>query len=449
MTRYMIIGGSAGAVGAVEAIREVDPIGDVIVISDEPTPAYSRPMIADYLSGEASLEKTLFPAKDFWDEHKVQLYLGKKAVKLDLSQKIVELENAERINFDKLLIATGGKPFIPKMEGTTKKGVYSFTTIVDTQRIEEAISKANKAVVIGGGLIGVSAAEALVKRGLKVVIVELKDWILNLILDKEAAKIVETVMHKDDVFIVTGRTVQRILGRKNDEEASYDLINDWAKEIGVQRLLGRNDEEAVGGVVLDNGTVIECDIVVVAVGVVPRTELAAQTDLKVNKGILVDRFMQTSVPNVYACGDVAEAYDFIHKTNRILALWPLARIGGRVAGYNMAGQKCEYPGGTAMSALYYFGVPIISAGLTTLNEPEGYETLTFNDQKANVYRKIVLQDEKIVGMTLVGDVEKAGIIFNLMKNQVNVEGFKHKLIADTFSLASLPENLRKQLLLGI
>lgn len=426
MTRYVIIGGSAGAVGAVEAIREVDPTGDVIVISDEPNPVYSRPMIADYLSGEAVPEKMLFPTKDFWDRHKVQMHLWKKAVKLDLPQKIVELEDTEKINFDKLLIATGGKPFIPKMEGTTKKGVYNFTTMVDTQRIEEAITtnKAEKAVVIGGGLIGVSATEALAKRGLKVTIVELKDWILNLILDQEAAKIVEKVMQKDGVSILTGRTVQRILGRKDNDDT-------------------------VGGVVLDNGTVIECDMVVVAVGVIPRTELAAQTDLKVNRGILVDRFMQTSVPNVYACGDVAEAYDFIHKTNRVLALWPVARVGGRVAGYNMAGQKCEYSGGTAMSALNYFRVPIISVGLTTLGEAEGYETLIFHDQKVSVYRKIVFKEGTIVGVTLVGDVERAGIIFNLMKNQVNVEGFKHKLITDTFSLASLPETLRKQLLLEI
>jgi len=424
MARYLIIGGSVGAVGAVEAIREVDPTGDVIVISDEPNLTYSRPMIADHLSGDASLEKMLFPAKDFWDKQKVQMHLGKKAVKLDLLQKTVELENAERIDFDKLLIATGGKPFIPKMEGTSKKGVYNFTTIVDTQRIDEAVNKAQNAVVIGGGLIGVSATEALAKRGLKVTIVELKDWILNLTLDKEAAKIVETVMQKDGVSILTGRTVQRILGRKDNDDT-------------------------VGGVALDNGTVIECDIVVVAVGVIPRTELVAQTDLKMNRGILVDKFMQTSVPNVYACGDVAEAYDFIHKTNRVLALWPVARIGGRVAGYNMAGQKCEYPGGTAMSALNYFGVPIISVGLTTLDEAEGYETLIFHDKETNIYRKIVLKDGIIVGMTLIGDVERAGIIFNLMKNKVNVEGFKHKFIADTFSLASLPETLRNRLLLGV
>jgi NAD(P)H-nitrite reductase large subunit len=130
-------------------------------------------------------------------------------------------------------------------------------------------------------------------------------------------------------------------------------------------------------------------------------------------------------------------------------LWPLARIGGRVAGYNMAGQKCEYPGGTAMSALNYFGVPIISIGLTTLDKAEGYETLVFSDKKAKVYRKIVLKDGKIVGMTLVGDVENAGIIFNLMKNQAVVEDFKDRLMAGDFSLAALPDILRNQLLLGV
>jgi len=425
MTKYVIIGGFAGAVGAVEAIREVDPAGDITVISEEPNYSYSRPMISDYLSGEANQEKMAFPTEDFWNKNKVQTLLLMKAVKLDLSQKTVELENAEKINFDKLLIATGGKPFIPKMVGTTKKGVYNFTTILDSQRIDEAITinKAQKAVVIGGGLIGISATEALVKRGLKVTVIELKNWILNLVLDKEAAKIIETVIQKEGVSIKTGRTVQRILGRKDEDDA-------------------------VGGVILDDGTTMECDMVVVAVGVIPRTELAAQTDLKLNRGILVDRYMQTSVPNVYACGDVAEAYDFINKTNRVLALWPVARIGGRIAGYNMTGQKCEYPGATAMSAFNYFGVPIISVGLTTLEETEGFETLIVHDKEKNVYRKIVLKDETIVGMTLVGDVESAGTIFNLMKNRINVERFKHKLIADDYSLASLPETLRKQILLG-
>jgi NAD(P)H-nitrite reductase large subunit len=426
MTRYVIIGGSAGAVGAVEAIREVDPTGDILVIDEEQNIAYSRPMMVKYLSREANLEQMLFPTKDFWEKHRVQLYLGKKAVKLDLLQKTVELESTERIGFDKLLIATGSMPSIPNVEGINKKGVYTFTRLTDALRIKEAITfnKAQKAVIVGVGLIGISVAEALAKLGLKVTIVGRRDRILNQILDHKASEILEAAMKRKGVSIVKGRTVQRVLGKKDNGDF-------------------------VGAVVLDDGSSIECDIVVFAIGVAPRTELASQAGLKVNRGILTDKCMQTNLPDVYACGDVVEAYDFVHGTNRVLALWPLARIGGRVAGYNMAGHKCEYPGGTAMSALHYFDVPIISAGLTVSDKTEGYETLIFNNQEANVYRKVVLKDGKIVGITLVGDVENAGVLFNLMKNQIDVEGFKDALITGNFSLVSLPETLRNQLLLGI
>ncbi len=424
MVKYVIIGCSAGAVGAVEAIRELDTEGDIAVISEEPIPAYSRPMIGKYLCGEVNLENMVFPSKNFWEKQKVQLFLGKKAVKLDLTRKEIELEDAEKIGFDKLLIATGSKPIIPNIEGVTKKGAYTFTRIADAEHIRETVHaiKAQKAVVVGVGLIGITVTEALAKLGLKVTLIGRRDRVLNQVLDQKAAEILEEAMQKEGVCIVKGRTVQRILGRKDNDDM-------------------------VGGVLLDDGSAIECDLVVFAVGVVPRTELVINTKLKINNGVLTDRFMQTNIPDVYACGDVAETYDFVVGKQRVLALWPLARISGRVAGYNMAGLKLEYPGGASMTALNHFGVPIISVGLTTQSgDSEGYETLVFHDQKRRIYRKIMLKSGKIMGMTLVGDVERAGVIFHLMKNKVNVEDFKHKLIADNFSLASLPETLRKQLI---
>ncbi|MEM3361691.1 MAG: FAD-dependent oxidoreductase [Candidatus Bathyarchaeia archaeon] len=427
MTEYVIIGCSAGAVGAVEAIRELDPVGGIAVISEEPVPAYSRPMIGKYLSEEVNVESMIFPSKNFWEKQKVKLFLRKKAVKLDLTRKKVELEGAEKIGFDKLLIATGSKPIIPNIEGVTKKGVHTFTRIADAEHIKETIHvvKAQKAVVVGVGLVGITVTEALDKLGLKVTIVGRRDRVLNQVLDQKAAKILEEAMQKEGVCIVKGRTVQRVLGRKDDDDI-------------------------VGGVLLDDGSSIECDLVVFAVGVVPRTELVVNTELKINNGILTDRFMQTSIPDIYACGDVAETYDFVSGKQRVLALWPLARISGRVAGYNMAGLKFEYQGGTSMIAINHFGVPIISVGLTTQNgDFEGYETLVFHDQERRIYRKIILKSGKIMGMTLIGDVEKAGVIFHIMKNKVNVEDFKHKLRADNFSLASLPETLRKQLISGV
>ena len=147
----------------------------------------------------------------------------------------------------------------------------------------------------------------------------------------------EKVLTEAGVTVITGQTVQQILGRKDNEAA-------------------------VGGVVMTDGTEIPCDLVVVAIGVIPRTDIVKETELKINRGIVVDRTMRTSIPDVYACGDVAEAHDFLTNGNRLLPLWPLAHLGGQVAGYNMAGKKAEYEGGTVMSSLKYFELPVIAVG---------------------------------------------------------------------------------------
>jgi len=418
--KYVIVGGSAGGIGAVEAIREVDPVGTITMISEEPSPQYSRPMISDYLSGEATLVKMKYRDDRFWEKNKVQALTARKAVGVNLTSKYVELDEGDRVGFEKLLIATGGKPFVPKMEGREKDGVFTFTDLSNAETLAAKVERGKRAVVIGGGLIGVSVTEALVKRGVKVTIVELKDRILNLILDAAASEIVEKVMRQAGVTIVTGQTVQRIEGR-------------------------RDNDGAVVGVLLTNGEEIPCDLVVIAIGVIPRTELAVGTEIKMNRGILVDRFMRTSVADVYACGDVAEAYDFISERNSLLPLWPVAQLGGRVAGYNMAGKKTEYPGGTVMSALKYFDIPIISAGIAVSEESNGYDVLVDHHPARNLYKKIALKDDVIVGMTFVGDIEKAGIIFHLMKKHVHVRDFKEGLISENFGLVTIPAPLRKKL----
>jgi NAD(P)H-nitrite reductase large subunit len=155
--------------------------------------------------------------------------------------------------------------------------------------------------------------------------------------------------------------------------------------------------------------------------------------------------MQTNVPDVYASGDVAEAYDFIINQNRTLALWPLAVLEGRVAGYNMAGKKTIYGGGTNMSSLKYFGVPIVSIGLANQKEDPTLEVLLKQDLENNVYKKLVLRDNVIVGMTLVNCIEGAGILFYLLKNAINVKKFKQQLLEDDFSLATFPIGLQRKM----
>jgi NAD(P)H-nitrite reductase large subunit len=423
MPKYVIVGASAAGIGAVEAIREVDPKGTITVISDEQCPQYSRPMISDLVSGKADFGKMMCREHEFWTQNSVQALTGRTAVSLNLTDKYVELDKGDRIKFEKLLVATGGKPFVPKIEGSEKDGVFTFTTLSDAESLAAKLENAESAVVIGAGLIGVSCTEALVKRGLTVTMVELQDKILSLILDPTASEMVESVIRKAGVTIATGQTVKRIVGKPENDKV-------------------------VGGAVLTSGEQVPCDVVIIAIGVIPRTELVAGTDVKTNRGILVDKAMRTTVQDVYASGDVAEAYDFVYGENRLLPLWPLAQLEGKVAGYNMAGKKADYPGGTAMSSLKYFGIPVISIGVANPKDPEAYEIVVKHDPERGLYKKIVLKDNKIVGITLVNDIEKAGVLFHLMKNGVNVKKLKQELVADDFCLATLPRSLRRKLYPG-
>lgn len=422
MAKYVIVGASAAGVGAVEAIREVDPKSQITLISEEQCTYYSRPMISEFVSGKADAQKMKCRNEEFWKEKNVELKSCKKAVALDFTGKTVSLDDGEKVAYDKLLLATGGKPFVPKMEGQEKDGVFTFTTLSDAQQLAAKIDaiQAKSAVVIGAGLIGISVTDALVKRGLKVTVVELQEKILSLLLDAKASDIVEAAIRKEGVNFATGQSVQKIIGRKDNDGA-------------------------VGGVILTKGDTVPCDLVIVAIGVIPRTELVAGTAVKINRGIVVDNYMQTSVPDVYASGDVAETFDYILNQNRLLPLWPLAVLEGKTAGYNMTGKQVAYEGGTNMSSLKYFGVPIVSIGLANPKEDPALEILVKYDADKGIYKKLVLKDNVIVGLTMVCVIERAGIIFNLLKKHINVKDFKQDLLRDDFSLAFLPVSLQKEM----
>ena len=422
MAKYVIVGASAAGIAAVEAIRKVDQVGDIVVITEEACAHYSRPMISDLVSGKADVQKMKCKTDDFWKTNNAEARIGKKAISLNLTEKTVNLEDGEKVVYEKLLLATGGKPFVPKMEGQEKDGVFTFTNLSDAQRLAAKIDSihAKSAVVIGAGLIGISVTEALVKRGLKVTVVELQEKILSLLLDAKASDIVEAIIRKAGVNFATGQSVQKIIGRSENDGT-------------------------VGGVILTKGDQVPCDLVIVAIGVIPRTELVAGTAVKLNRGIVVDNYMQTTVPDVYASGDVAETFDFILNQNRLLPLWPLAVLEGRVAGSNMAGAKATYEGGTNMSSLKYFGIPIVSIGMANPKEDPTLEILVKQDLQNNVYKKLVLKNNVIVGMTLVNCIDRAGILFNLMKTQVNVKKFKQDLLRDDFGLAVLPVSLQRKM----
>jgi len=417
-TRYLLIGNSAGGIGAIEAIREVDTEGLITIVSDEPYPAYSRPEISEYLAGLTTVERMLFRPADFYEKNGVEAVLGVAASGLDLQKRRLELEDGRALTWDKLLLATGGRPTVPPIPGADREGIFTFTTLADADRIQAALQPGSQAVVIGAGLIGLSLTHALVRLHVPVVMVELLDRPLANALDKQAALVVENALRGAGVELVFGQTVAEVLGRPEDDRR-------------------------VGGVRLQDGRQFPCDILAIAIGVTPRTELAAAAGLRVNRGIVVDRRMATSQPDIYACGDAAEAFDFVHGADRVTPIWPNAYIGGRVAGFNMAGRDTEYGGGTGMNALSYFGLAIVSAGL---QEPGGgpeYEILTSTDGDS-AYRKVVLREGRVAGLTFVGDIERSGIVFGLMRDGTDVSEFKEALVAPDFGLVSLPGELRRE-----
>jgi NAD(P)H-nitrite reductase large subunit len=244
---------------------------------------------------------------------------------------------------------------------------------------------------------------------------------MPLVIDQPASQWVETVLENQGIKIITGNTISEITGKTS------------------------NSNE-VDRVVLKDGSTIRCDIVVIAIGVRPRVELVRESEVKVNRGILVNKKMETTVPDVYACGDCAEVYDFIMESFRLTPLWPTAFVGGRIAGFNMAGECKEYHWGTSMNSTTFFGFPIISAGIINLSEEEkpGYEILSQNTEK--YYKKILLKDDKIMGFVLVNEINRAGIFLGLMRNKIDVSEFKDDLLSDNFGLIYLSDQVRNDLL---
>ncbi|MDP2949396.1 MAG: FAD-dependent oxidoreductase [Chloroflexota bacterium] len=417
-TRYLIIGNSAGGIGAAEAIRQLDSEGSLTIISDEPYLTYSRPLISEYLAGECSLDSMLYRRPDFYARNRIQTILGRKAIGIDFAGKLVELDDGGRIAWQKLLLATGGTPIAPPVKGVDKGGVFTFTTIDDAERIRKAISPASTAVVIGGGLIGMSVTRPLVKCGVTVIMVELLDRVLSTMLDAQGSRLAEAELQRNGVTLITGQTISEIVGRPEDEGQ-------------------------VGGVILDDGRRLPCDLVVFAIGVRPRLELVAGSAVATNRGIIVDRRMATSVRDVYACGDVAEAFDFVHKGNRVIPVWPNAYLGGRIAGQNMAGLASKHTGGTAMNSLNCFGLSIVSAGMMDPPDDPTYEVLSTGPSAAS-YRKIVLKNNRVVGMIFIGEIERSGVVFGLMKDGINVGSFKESLLARDFGLSYFPDHLRRE-----
>ncbi len=418
--RYLIIGNSTGGIGTVEGIRAVDPEGPIAVIGEEPGPAYARPLISELLSGEKTQEQIFYRPSRFYPDNRVDLFAGTRAEEIDISGRLVRTEDGKTRGWEKLLLAVGGTPIVPEFEGRENPGVFTFTTREDALQIREYLRKrggGKRVVILGGGLIGLKAAEAFRARGLEVVMVELQDRVLAPVLDPASSRWLENVLSREGISL---RFRETVVGVRSARTGGFPL-----------------------SVELKSGDSIPADLLLVAIGVRPRVELAQASGLQVDRGIMVNQKMETSTAGIFSCGDVASIGDFFTGTNRPIPVWINAYWGGRVAGMNMAGEDREFEMGMMMNALRVFGQPVISAGL--VNPPAGGGVEVLQGEEKGSRRALLVRDGRLLGFSILGEIQSAGILAALIRSRAEIGEFRPRLLKPDFSLLDLPRGFRQEL----
>lgn len=380
MEQYVIVGNGVAAAGCIEGIRTVDKHTPITVISGEKYPVYCRPLISYYLQGKTNLERMYYRSESFYNDNGCQVIYGETANQIDQKEHTVTLASGQKIPFSKLLVASGSSPFVPRFDGIeTVKNRFSFMTLDDTFSLEQAICSTSRVLIIGAGLIGLKCAEGLQGRVGKITVCDLADNILSSILDADTAPAVQAHLEQNGIEFLMG-----------------DSVKSFTQDIAE----------------MQSGRQIPFDILVMAVGVRPNTALVADIGGEINRGIMVNTKMQTSIPDIYAAGDCSEGYDLSVGKNRVLALLPNAYMGGFTAGVNMAGGKKEFDNAIPMNSIGLMGLHIMTAG-NYVTEKDGGQVLC--DQSKNGTRKFFVQDDALKGYILVGDVLGGGIYTALIR----------------------------------
>ena len=405
---YLIIGNSAAAAGCIEGIREHDKKGSIAVISDEKYHIYSRPLISYLLKGDVSEKQMNYRPADFYKVNNVETLLGKRAVSIDSKTKQVALESGEKIEYNKLLLATGSKPFVPPMEGLDSvKNRFSFMKWDDVKALEKVVKKGAKVLIIGAGLIGLKAAEALEHFGVDMTVIDLADRILPSILDKQTSEIMQKHIEAHSVKFLLGTSAKSF---KNNVAT------------------------------LTNGEEIKFDILITAVGVRPNVELAESAGGKVERGILTDKKQAVKgVKNIYAAGDCTVSEDITDGKQKPIAIMPNAYAQGYTAGRNMAGGSAKFETAFPMNAIGFFGLHIITAGSYT---GDCYEEIDGENVK-----KLFSSGDKLNGFILMGEkIARAGIYTALIRERTDLSTVDYERLCKAPQLAAFAKEKRFDIL---
>ncbi len=418
MTHYVIIGNGAAGVTAAETIRSYDPQGRITIVSAEPGPMYSRPGLAYVLLREIPPQQVHARQLEWYDQLGLEL-VHDTAVSLDVTRQRVTLESGRALSYDKLLIATGARAVTPPYAGADLKGVVYLDTLDGTQDLLRQTRRARRAVVIGGGITALELSEGLAHQGVDTHYFVRRDRLWGRVFNDAEAKILEERMTAHHVKIHYQTEIQEILGN-------------WR---------GR-----VRGVVLKDGREFKCDLVGIAIGVKPQLDLVQNTPIALDRAILVNENLQSSVPNIFAAGDCAQVYDRWTQKHMMDILWPSAVAEGRAAALNMVGQPYAYEKGSPFNACLLFGLHITTMGQVNprpdekkavvqhlsrgssevwYTYPRSYNS-AWAEEGPNTLRMVV-NDDQLVGALLMGNQRLADPLRYLIENEVSLAGWEEAL----------------------
>ena len=383
MKRYIIIGNGVAGTTAAEEIRKRDSDGKITIFTDESSPFYWRVRLIDYLAAEVDEEGLRAKKEGWYKENGIDLFLNTRVVSGDAKEKMVKTEEGQTFGYDRLLIATGSHSFVPPIKGADKKGVFTIRSLQDARDAREYAKSINNLVLIGGGLLGLESGNSLRKLGPNPMVVEFFPRLLPRQLDEDGARRLQSIMEKMGFSFRLGATTKEILG-----------------------------SDTVTGIVLESGDELKADMVVISAGVRPNMELAESLGLEKEKGIKVNESLLTNQQDIYAAGDVAEFKGMPY------GIWPAAMEQGKIAGANMAGENLKYSGTTMANVLKVVGVDLASAG--EIDVDNKFESKTVKGE--GLYKKIILENNRIIGCIMLGDTEKFNQVKKMMTEKQDVSG---------------------------
>ena len=390
MIHYLIVGNGVAGTTAAEQIRRQDPHGTVTIVTDEGLPFYWRIRLNEFIAGDIDEEGLLSKDRGWYEENDLRLVLETPITEADRKARVLTSEAGDAFPYDRLLLATGSHAFVPPIQGSDKEGVFTLRTAVDARAIADYAAGVEDAVLIGGGLLGLEAGNALRRLGKRVTVVEFFPRLLPRQLDEKGASRLQAMMEQMGFSFELGAKTREITGK-----------------------------EAADGVLLEDGTTLAGGMVLISAGVRPNLDLARALELETDKGVQVDETLRTSRPDIFAAGDVAEFQGMPS------GIWPAAMEQGKIAGINMTGGDMTYEGATPSNVLKVVGIDLAAAG--EIDAEGKMEARTV--ENGEVYKKVVFDDGRIVGCIMLGDTRGFNRITRAMQDKEDVSGHRDRILS--------------------